>query len=61
VDLKPEDFSLGSRLALLRLFSAVFDPGSSGSPVSRFTDEWEKAPARASGASFLSLPKRFRK
>jgi hypothetical protein len=39
LDLNPDDFPQGSRLALLRLFSTVFDPGS---PIARFSDEWEK-------------------
>jgi hypothetical protein len=40
LDLKPDDFPLGSLLALLRLFSTVFDPGST---VARLADEWEKS------------------
>jgi hypothetical protein len=40
LDLKPEDFLLGSRLALLRLFTTVF---YSGLPVTRFVDEWKKS------------------
>jgi hypothetical protein len=39
LDLKLDDFPLGSRLALMRLFSTVFDPGS---PIARFAEECEK-------------------
>jgi hypothetical protein len=40
LDLKAEDFPPGPRLALLFLFSTMFDPGS---PIARFADEWDKS------------------
>jgi hypothetical protein len=40
LDLKPDGSLLGSRFALRRLFSTLFDYGS---PVARFADEWEKS------------------